>query len=146
MEMHMKTAVRYQSRGGNTKAVAEVIAQKVGEKAESVETPLDEWVDVLFVGGGVYMGTIDKALETFLYTLSKEKVGRIVCFSTTGMQDVGVKHIARIAEQNEIQVDEKKLTIRMMLRGHAYLGQKGGTLTQKQIEKTEEFVQKVLFI
>ena len=144
MEMHMKTAVRYQSRGGNTKAVAEIIARKAGEKAESVEAPLDERVDVLFVGGGVYMGTIDKTLEAFLCTLNPEKVGRIVCFSTTGMQDIGGKRIAEIAEQKGIPVDEKKLTIRMMLRGHAYLGQKGGTLTQKQIEKTEEVVQKVL--
>lgn len=33
----MKTAVRYQSRGGNTKAVAEVIANSLGVKAEPVD-------------------------------------------------------------------------------------------------------------
>lgn len=33
----MKIAVRYQSRGGNTKAVAEVIANSLGVKAEAVD-------------------------------------------------------------------------------------------------------------
>lgn len=51
----MKIAVRYQSRGGNTKAVAEVIANSLGVKAEAVDNAITQWVDVLFVGGGVYI-------------------------------------------------------------------------------------------
>lgn len=140
----MKRAVRYQSRGGNTKAVAEIIAKIAGVKAESVAVPLEEKVDLLFVGGGVYMGTIDKELEAFLQTLDQERVGEIVCFSTTGMQDAGVKRIAQIAEQKGIRVNEKNLSLRMKLRGHALLGLKGGTLTQKQIEKTEAFAQEMI--
>lgn len=79
----MKVAVRFQSRGGNTKAVAEIIAKKVGANAEKVEVTLDEYVDVLFVGGGVYMGKMDENLYYFLGNLNVDKVGEIVCFSTT---------------------------------------------------------------
>lgn len=33
----MKAAIRFQSRGGNTKAVAEIIAKKVGVNVQKVE-------------------------------------------------------------------------------------------------------------
>jgi flavodoxin len=44
----MKYAVRYQSRGGNTRAVAEIIAGILGINAEPFDRPLDENVDVTF--------------------------------------------------------------------------------------------------
>jgi hypothetical protein len=47
----MKYAIRYQSRGDNTRAVAEIIAGILGVKAEPIDTPLDENVDVLFIRG-----------------------------------------------------------------------------------------------
>lgn len=75
----MKIAVRYQSRGGNTKAVAEVIANSLGVKAEVVDSAITEWVDVLFIGGGVYMGKMDESLYNFLSELNSENVGQIVC-------------------------------------------------------------------
>jgi len=53
----MKVAVRYQSRGGNTQGVAEIIAQTVGASAEPVTTPLKEPVDILFLGGAVLLPT-----------------------------------------------------------------------------------------
>ena len=50
----MGVAVRYYSRSGNTKAVAEAIAKAAGVKAVSVDqkdAALKEPVDVLFIGG-----------------------------------------------------------------------------------------------
>ena len=51
----MKIAVRYYSRSGNTKAVAEAIAEAVGVSAVSVEqkgAALTEPVDILFAESG----------------------------------------------------------------------------------------------
>lgn len=127
----MKAAVRFQSRGGNTKAVAEIIAKKVGVNAEKVEVPLDEYVDILFVGGGVYMGKMDESLYHFLVNLNVNKIGKIVCFSTTGSMNVTLKRIEEIAVKKGITVDENKLLIRMLLRGHSSLGLVGGKLTDK---------------
>lgn len=44
----MKIEVRYFSRGGNTKKLAEAIAKAVGAEAKTVSEPLTEDVDILF--------------------------------------------------------------------------------------------------
>ena len=53
----MNYAVRYYSKSGNTKAVAEAIAKAAGVPAVSVdsaEAVLSSPVDVLFIGGALY--------------------------------------------------------------------------------------------
>ncbi|HAI91139.1 MAG TPA: hypothetical protein DCM21_01115 [Butyrivibrio sp.] len=140
----MKAAVRFQSRGGNTKAVAEIIAKMAGVKAEKAEVTLDEYVDILFVGGGVYMGKMDESLYHFLEKLDVDKVGELVCFSTSGSMGTTLKQIEQIAIKKGISVNENKLLIRMLLRGHSFLGLEGGKLTDKQIEKVEKYTEKVL--
>ena len=48
----MNVAVRYYSRSGNTKALADAMARAAGVSAISVDAPeakLDEPVDVLFI-------------------------------------------------------------------------------------------------
>lgn len=47
----MTIEVRYQSRGGNTKAVAEIIADVAKTRAKSITEPLQTYTDILFVGG-----------------------------------------------------------------------------------------------
>lgn len=59
----MKIVVRYQSRGSNTKLVAEAIANKAGDKAESITVPHNLQVDFLFIGGGVYAHGLDDSLK-----------------------------------------------------------------------------------
>jgi flavodoxin len=136
----MKYAVRYQSRGGNTRAVAETIAETLGIKAESIETPLNENVDILFIGGGVYMWTSDKKLKEYLINIHPKNVGKIVPFGTSGGQKIVIKEIAKFAEEKGIRVDENKLYIQMGLKGHSALGLKGGELSRKQIKKIKVFV------
>lgn len=140
----MKIAVRYQSRGGNTKAVAEVIANSLGVKAETVDSAITERVDVLFVGGGVYMGKMDESLYNFLSELNSENVGQIVCFSTTGSMASTIKQIKQLAMQKGIMLNENKLLLKMLLQGHSSLGLSGGKLTDKQIKKIELFANSVL--
>ncbi len=140
----MKIAVRYQSRGGNTKAVAEVIANSLGVKAEAVDSAINEWVDVLFVGGGVYMGKMDESLYNFLSELNSENVGQIVCFSTTGSMASTIRQIKQAAKRKEIKVNENELLLKMLLKGHSSLGLTGGKLTDKQVKKIEIFANSVL--
>lgn len=59
----MKAAVRCQSRNGNTEGMSRIIAKAIGVTAEPVAVPLQEAVDVLFLGGAVYAWNIDKTLE-----------------------------------------------------------------------------------
>ena len=46
----MKVAIRYYTKTGNTKRLAEAIAKAVGVEALPVSTPVTEPVDILFLG------------------------------------------------------------------------------------------------
>ena len=131
----MKSIVRYQSRGGNTKAVAEVIAQALGTEALSVDNPVTEYTEVLFLGGGVYEWKMDKSLLDFME--------QIVAFSTTGATDSTLKQIRKTAEEKGIVVNKHELLVRMLLHGHSMLGLQGGRLTEKQLEKVRNFMDEI---
>ena len=143
-ERGLKVAVRYQSRGGNTKAVAEQIAQQLGVTALSIEHPVEEKVDILFLGGGVYMWDMDKSLKNYIENLENEKIGQIVVFSTTGAMDVTLKRIREYGRKKGIPVNDNQLLLVMLLKGHSALGLTGGKLSDKQKKQIEEFVDKVV--
>lgn len=136
----MNIGVRYQSRGGNTKDVAEMIAKEFDVPALSIEHPVEEYTDILFLGGGVYGWKMDDSLCEFIKQLPKEKVGQIIAFSTTGFMESTLKQIRQEAEQKGIKVNKNELLVKMMLRGHSMLGLEGGNLKKEQQEKVQEFV------
>lgn len=136
----MNIAVRYQSRSGNTRAVAEVIADYLGIKAESIDEPLAECVDILFLGGGAYAHNADPQLIDFIGQLNPEKVGQIIAFTTTGSMKVALDRITEYAAKKNIEINKNKLCIKMGLKGHATFGFKGGKLTKKQVENVRKFV------
>ena len=77
----MSVAVRYYSRSGNTKKVAEYIAEAAGVSAVSVDSKdaaITEKADVLFVGGALYAYGIDDNLKQYLNTVSADKALFIV--------------------------------------------------------------------
>lgn len=136
----MEVAVRYQSRGGNTRAVAEEIAKLLGVTAESIDKPIDKKVDILFLGGGVYMWDMDESLKKYIENLEPEQIGQMVGFSTTGAMDVTLKRIREYGEKKGIPVSDKQLLLVMLLKGHSALGLTGGKLSDKQKKQIEEFV------
>ena len=140
----MKVAVRYQSRGGNTKEVAEAIAKAAGVKAESIEVSLDESVDILFVGGGVYAHTIDPSLKDYLETLSQDIVKSIAAF-TTGAGMSATDKIQDIASEKGIKTCAKSLSIKKGLKNYRVFGGKGdASLSDKHYRLANDFVKEVL--
>ena len=135
----MKIAVRYQSRGGNTRAVAEVIAKTLGVEAAPISTPLTEKADLLFVGGGVYKWDADPELKAYLQMLNAKQVGKIAAFSTTGGMTVAIKRISEAAKAKGIPLCERTLCMKLLLQGHAGIGREGGHLTDKQKEEAQAF-------
>ncbi len=140
----MKIIVKYQSRGGNTKAVAEIIAKTLGVDATSIDEPLVEHADVLFIGGGVYMFDIDKSLEAFMNALDASKVGVIVPYSTTGGMKKAIKRISNLAIKQGIKVSEQSFCLKLGPQGHTLLGQKGGALKEEQISAVQRFAKEVM--
>jgi len=140
----MKIAVRYQSRGGNTKEIAEAIAKAAGVKAEPIDVSLDAPVDVLFVGGGVYAHTIDPSLKKYLETLNQGVVKSIAAF-TTGAGMSATDKILDIARARGILACAKTLPIKKGLHNYRVFGGKGdATPSNKQYQLVNNFVKEIL--
>lgn len=135
---------RYQSRGGNTRAVAEIIADTVGVKAYPIGEPLEGTVDLLVLGGGVYAWNADAELLEYLKHLDKTKIKKIAPFSTTGAMTVAVKRIKEGAVNAGIPVTEQSLCLKVMLQGHSVLGREGGHLKQMQVEAVRKFARSLV--
>ena len=111
----MRITVRYYSRSGNTKAVAEAIAKAAKVEAVSVdrnEAPIKEPVDVLFIGGALYAYGIDANLKDYLVTLKKEDVKKAVVFSTSWLSKHAIVLIKNCLAEAGIPVAEEFFYVR----------------------------------
>ena len=111
----MKNAVRYYSRSGNTKTVAEAIARAIGTDAVSVDSAsasLQEPVDVLFIGGALYAYGIDKHLKAYLGSLKKDQVKKAVVFSTSWISKHAIDLIKDELNRKGIPVEKETLYFR----------------------------------
>lgn len=77
----MRTEVRYYSKNGGTKKLAEAIAKAVNAEAKTVDTPLDKYADVVFLGSSVYGGKPAPEVVKFIQANSKN-IGKIVVFGS----------------------------------------------------------------
>jgi flavodoxin len=62
----MKYAVRYYTKTGNTKRLAEAIAKELGVEALPVSETVNEKVDILFLGNSYYAFDIDPEVKAFV--------------------------------------------------------------------------------
>ena len=97
----MKIAVRYFSRGGNTKKLADAISKAVGVDAETASVPLTEAVDILFLGSSVYANGVDNAIKEFVRGINV-KVGKVVNFSTAALVKSSYKQVSKLLEEKHI--------------------------------------------
>lgn len=104
----MKTAVRYYSKLGNTKKIAEAIAEELGVKAISVtdEPDLTEYVDVLFLGGAPYANIMAQKLKEYAERLSPDKIGRVVLFTTSNWSRRTVRALRKILAEKGVTVEK----------------------------------------
>ena len=130
----MSVSVRYYSRSGNTKMLAEAIAKSACVKAISVdsdEAKISEKVDVLFIGGALYAYGLDTKLQEYLSTLNVENVEKAVVFSTSWISKHSVELIKKALKEKGIKVEEE----------YFYVKNKP---TEKQMEEAESFAKKFI--
>ena len=111
----MSVAVRYFSRGGVTKRVADIIAGQAGVKAVSVDAAdaaLTEKADVLFIGGALYAYGLDKKLTAYLSGIDGSRVGEAVVFSTSWLSKHAVDLIKKGLAAKGIKVREEFLYLK----------------------------------
>ena len=113
----MKAAVRYYTKTGNTKRLAEAVAEAVGTEALPISTPIDEPVDILFLGNSYYAFTIDPEVRNFIRSLDKNNVGRIVNFGSAAMLNSTWKKVKAEADKAGIKMDEREFHCKGEFKG-----------------------------
>ncbi|MDO4617122.1 MAG: flavodoxin domain-containing protein [Lachnospiraceae bacterium] len=107
--------VRYFSRSGNTKLVADAIAEALGVQAVSVDdsqAAITEITDTLFVGGALYAYGIDKKLQSYLRSLDASKVKRAAVFSTSWLSKHALDLIKKELNAKGIAVIEETFYVK----------------------------------
>ena len=124
-------AVRYCSRGGNTKLLALAIAEALNVEAKSIDAEVKEETETLFLGGALYAYGIDKALDAYIKSLDKEKIKRVVVFSTSWISKHAISLIKKGLKEKDIPYVDEFIYAR-------------GKPNQKELEKAKEIAKKYL--
>ena len=113
----MNIAVRYYTKTGNTKRLAEAVANAVGVEALPISEPVAEPVDILFLGNSYYAFSIDPEVREFVASLDKEKVGKIVNFGSAAMLNSTFKKVKAEADKVGIPMDEREFHCKGEFKG-----------------------------
>jgi flavodoxin len=99
----MNIQVRYLSKSGNTKKVAEAISEEVGVSAEPISKGISGDTDILFLGGAVYWAGVDNELKKFILNLDNS-VKKVAIFSTASIVKSAYPEIKKLLEARNIKV------------------------------------------
>ena len=108
----MKVAVRYYTRTGNTKKLADAIAQELGVEAKTTQELIDEVTDLLFLGSSVYAAGVDSEVKTFIASLDPSKVKKVVAFSTAALLPSTYSQVKQLLEKKGTEVSKEEFHCR----------------------------------
>ena len=135
----MKYAVRFYTKTGNTKRLAEAVAKELGVEALPVSEPVTEPVDILFLGNSYYAFSIDPEVRSFVASLSKDKVGKIVNFGSAAMLNSTWKKVKAEADKVGISMDEREFHCKGEFKGiHK------GKPDEKDMKAAAEFARNII--
>ena len=135
----MNIAVRYYTRTGNTKRLAQAVAEAVGVEALPISTPISEPVDILFLGNSYYAFSIDPEVRDFIRSLDKDSIGRIVNFGSAAMLNSTWKKVKAEADKAGIAMDEREFHCKGEFKGlHK------GRPNAKDLEAVADFAKSVV--
>ena len=116
-EQIMKAAVRYYTKTGNTERLAQAVANALNVQAQPISVPVDEPVDILFLGNSYYAFSIDPEVRDFIRSLDKEKVGCIVNFGSAAMLNSTWKKVKAEADRVGIPMDTREFHCKGEFKG-----------------------------
>lgn len=102
----MKIAVRYFTRTGNTKKIAQAIAKVVGAEALDISHPLSEDVDILFLGSSVYAAGVDGEVKKFISSINVN-VRKVVNFSTAAILESTYNQVKKLLNEKGIEMEKE---------------------------------------
>ena len=117
----MKIAIRYYTKTGNTKKLAEAIGSAINVEAKTVDEPLTANVANLFLGSAVYAAGIDKRVKEFIENIDVN-VGKVVNFSSAALIESTYSKVKKQVEQKGLKMSEDEFHCRgafkFVHRGH----------------------------
>ena len=135
----MKTAIRYYTKTGNTKRLAEAIGKAIGVEAFPISKPIIEPVDVLFLGNSYYAFSIDPEVRKFVQSLDKNMIGKIVNFGSAAMLNSTIKKVKAEADKVGITMDEREFHCKGEFKGiHK------GRPNEEDLKAAQEFARKII--
>jgi flavodoxin len=113
----MTYAVRYYTKTGNTKRLAEAMAKELGVEALPISEPVTDTVDILFLGNSFYAFNIDPEVKKFVGSLDKTKVGKIVNFGSAAMLNSTYNKVKAEADKVGVAMDSKEFHCKGEFKG-----------------------------
>lgn len=135
----MNIEVRYYSKSGNTKKVANAIAKQAGVSAKSIHEPIQGEVDILFLGTGIYAFDIDPELKEYISALNPISIKKVVVFSTAAIVKSAYEKTKEYLQAQGLNVSENEYHC----PGH-YMILRTGRPNAEDIKKAEQFARSIL--
>ena len=107
----MNIAIRYYTRSGNTKKLADAISEALNIEAFDVSVPLSEKTDILFLGCSYYAFDVDPIVKDFIVN-NKDNIGKIICLGTSAMMKSMKKPVTKVAKTVGIAVADEEFHCR----------------------------------
>jgi flavodoxin len=130
----MKYAIRYYSKTGHTQKMAMSIAEEIGVRAETVDVPIEEDVDILFLGSAVYAAGISSDIKKFIAGLDS-KVKKVVNFSSAAILPSSYSQVKTLLKAKNIPLDEREFHCRGQ-----FSALHRGRPNEKDLNNLKEFV------
>jgi flavodoxin len=135
----MNIEVRYYSKSGNTKLIANAIAKEAGVSAKSINEPVQGDVDILFLGTGLYAFDIDPELKEYIKTLNPGNIKIVVVFSTTAIVKSAYEKSKKYLQEQGLSVSSKEYHC----PGN-YMFLRKGRPNVEDVKEAKQFVKSIL--
>ncbi len=107
----MNIAVRYYTRSGNTKKLAEAVARELGVEALNLTHPLSEPTDLVFLGCSYYAFDVDGHVKDFIID-NALKIRKLALFGTSAMMKSTYKPVKKVTDGAGVELIEKQFHCR----------------------------------
>lgn len=135
----MSVAIRYQSRGGHVREMAEIIAEGVDAEPISIDdprAPITKPVDILFIGGALYSFRLDPAMEKYLENIPEGMVTIAIVFGSSALTR---RPIYLMQERLKAKgIDIHPMAMYMRGKPKPYLHEIGAPWAAREVAKIEK--------
>ena len=118
--------------------MASVVSYVTGVKAETMDVPIMEDTDILFLGSAVYMAGIDNKVKEFIQSLDT-RTKNVICFSSAAILPSSYAQVRELLSKQNIPVDEREFHC----RGQFTLLHRGRP-NQTDLDGLKLFIEKIM--